>query len=150
MDKLAAYKLDRAFTEGVEITLDAAPEVVFLVKLPSQYFREYTQALYGSIDFELSEDGKVKPGRLMDSKFAQEDAFVKHCLVSMDGEPLPDDFASRWPAALTELIEKAQEMSNAIEEKVADTKKKSLNISSGNGDGQAKRSSTESLKSAAG
>ena len=44
MNKLASYKLDKAFTDGVDIYLDAAPDCAFRVRLPSQYNRVYTQA----------------------------------------------------------------------------------------------------------
>ena len=51
---LADYKLDKAFTEGVKIHLDE--ETCFLVKLPSQYNRAYTQAQYEHIALEIDED----------------------------------------------------------------------------------------------
>ena len=103
MDKLASYKLNKAFTEGVDICLDDAPEVQFRVRLPSQYNRGYTNAIYGGMGFKVSADGMMQTeANIMDAKYAQEDAFLAHCLVSMDGEPVPADFAAEYPAALAE------------------------------------------------
>jgi hypothetical protein len=150
MDKLKAYKLDRAFSDGVDIYLDQAPDVAFKVKLPSQYNRSYTTAIYGAMDWTL-EDGKVKSGgSVVDTRYAQESAFVEHCLISIDGEAVPDDFTNEYPAALTELMEKANELVTAIEDKVDDSVKKSPALSAGKSDGQAKGTSTLSLSKAAG
>jgi hypothetical protein len=149
MNKLKAYKLDKSFTDGVDIPLDDA-DVTCRVRLPSQYNRGYTQALYGGIDFEFSDDGRVKPsGSIMDTRYAQEDAFIKHCLLSIDGEDVPDNFAADYPSALAELMTKATELANAIEEKVSDAVGKSLGTSSGKDGGQAKSASTLSLKTGA-
>ena len=149
MDKLASYKLDKAFTEGVDLTLDAAPDVVFRVRLPSQYNRAYTQALYAGMDFDMT-DGEVKPkGGVMAAKYAQDDAFIAHCLLSMDGEAIPDSFASEYPIAVAELIEKATELASKIEAKVSDTVEKSQPTSLGSGSGQGKKNSTVSLKAGA-
>ena len=67
MKGLDSYKLDKAFTDGVEIRLDDAPDIVFLVKLPSQYNRGYTQALYSGLEWDISEDGEVKTGGSLES-----------------------------------------------------------------------------------
>ena len=150
MDKLASYKLDRAFTEGVDITLGAAPDAVFRVRLPSQYNRGYTQMLYGAMQFDISADGSVKPqGGLMQARYAQEDAFIQHCLLSLDGEPIPDTFRTDYPAALAELMEKATALASAIEERVSDTVKKLPGTSDGSESGPGKKSSTVSLKAGA-
>ena len=149
MDKLKAYKLDKAFTDGVDIRLDGA-DVLCKVRLPSQYNRGYTQALYSGIGFEFS-DGLVKPsGSVMDTRYAQEDAFIEHCLLSIDGEAVPADFATDYPTALAEIMEKATELANAIEEKVNTTVKKSRPTLAGKGTGQGKSDSTPSLNSEAG
>jgi len=145
MNKLKAYKLNKAFTDGVDIRLDGA-DVVCKVRLPSQYNRGYTQALYSGIGFEFS-DGLVKPsGSIMDTRYAQEDAFVEHCLLSIDGEPVPDDFAKEYPSALAELMEKSTELANEIEEKVNSTVKKSQPISTGSETGQERKSSIPNSK----
>jgi hypothetical protein len=151
MDKLARYKLDKAFTEGVDLYLDEAPDVVFRVRLPSRYNRAYTNAIYGGMGLKLSSDGLVKTdSSIMDARFAQEDAFVAHCILSMDGEALPENFATDYPEALAELMEKATELANEIEAKVADTVKKSPALSSGSENGAASKSSTTKLKGAVG
>lgn len=149
MDKLAAYKLNNAYTDGVEIGLDNS-DVVFMVRLPSMYNREYTQALYSGLNMDVGEDGTVTgTSNIMDHKYAQEDAFFNYCLVSMDGDPIPSDLKSNYPAVLEELIAKATEIAGAIEEEVETSVKKSLNTSSGKDAGGAKKSSTVSLSSAA-
>ena len=149
MNKLKNYKLNKAFTDGVDIRLDGA-DVVCKVRLPSQYNRGYTQALYSGIGFEFNDDGMVKPsGSLMDTRYAQEDAFVQHCLLSIDDEPVPGNFAAEYPAALAELMEKSTELANAIEEKVNSTVKKSRPISTGSETGQAKSDSMPSLNNGA-
>lgn len=150
MDKLVKYKIDKAFTEGVDIRLDDAPEVCFRVRLPSQYNRGYTNKLYSGMNLKISEDGKVNSdANVMDAKYASEDAFVDHCLVSMDGDPIPDSFAADYPTALSELIGKATELAAEIEARVSDTAKKSPSLSDGKESGQANKRSTVSLKSGA-
>jgi hypothetical protein len=146
---LEAYKLDKAFTEGVDIRLDGAPDVVFKVKLPSQYNRGYTQAMYASIDWSMGSDGIKTGGSLMSTKFAQEDAFVSNCIISMDGEKLPANFQAEYPAALDELMTKANDLARAIDEKVEDSVKKSQGLSGGKANGQAAKTSTTALSAAA-
>jgi hypothetical protein len=143
---LDSYKLDKAFSEGVGIRLDNAPDDVFLVKLPSHYNRGYNAAMYGAMTISL-EDGEVKAGgSMIETRYAQEDAFVEHCLLTLNGEPLPDGFVEESPAAIHELISKATEMANAIEERVSSTVKKLPASSPGKKSGRAKKSSTPGLK----
>lgn len=151
MDKLAAYKLDKAFTDGVDIYLDDAPAVAFRVRLPSQYNRAYSHALYGGMDFAVDDAGNVRhQSSLLDTRYAQEDAFMAHCLVSMDGEPIPPKFTTHYPQALAELLNKATELANDIEARVASSVKKSAPTSTGKADGPGGKSSTGTLKEAAG
>ena len=148
---LKAYKLDKAFTEGVDIRLDEAPEVVFKVRLPSQYNRGYTQALYGSLEWSTDSTGNFKTGGdLMKTRWAQEDAFMSNCLLSMDGEPIPDNFADEYPAAVQELMEKATDLVSDIEERVSSSAKKSSTTSTGKDAGRAKSDSISLSKSVAG
>lgn len=150
MKGLDSYKLDKAFTEGVEIRLDNAPDTVFLVKLPSQYNRGYTQALYSGLDWDI-QDGEVKTGgSLIATRYMQEDAFMEYCLMSIDGEPVPEGFLQEYPAAVAELMSKTNDLVQDIEAKVTTTVKKSQASSSGKNAGQEKSSSTESLNSAVG
>ena len=150
MKALKKYKLDKAFTDGVDIYLDDAPDVAFKVRLPSNYNRAYSQALYGAMGFDIDDDGKVKPqGSLIDTKYAQEDAFLNHCLLSIDGDPVPADFATEYPRALQELTSKANELAAALDEQVQDSVKKSQASSTGSSDGGASLSSTVPLSSAA-
>jgi hypothetical protein len=147
---LESYKLDKSFSEGVDIRLDNAPDDVFRVKLPSQYNRGYTAALYGAMTISL-EDGDVKAGgNLVATRHAQEDAFVEYCLESLNGEPLPDGFVSDYPSAIQELITKSSELAAAIEERVGDTVKKLSASSPGSESGQVEKSSTLGLKSKTG
>jgi hypothetical protein len=150
MKGLSKYKLNKAFTEGVDIRLDDAPDVVFRVKLPSQYNRAYTQAMYSSMEFDVSDDGTVKPGGdLVDMRYAAEDAFMNHCLISVDGEPIPSDFAEVYAPAIPELMDKAQELANAIDSKVDDAVGKSSTSSTGSTSGEEKSPSTLDLKNVA-
>ena len=150
MNSLKKYKLDKAFTEGVTMYLDDAPDVAFLVKLPSAYNRAYSQALYGSLDWSM-EEGQVKTGGgLMATHYLQQDAFIEHCLISADGEPIPADFAAEYPTALAELMEKANELAAEITEKVETSAKKLSVSSSGSENGQDGNSSMPDLKTKAG
>ncbi len=149
MDKLKAYKLDKAFTEGVDIPLDGA-DVVCRVRLPSQYNRAYTQALYSGIGFEFSDDGVRPSGSIIDTRYAQEDAFINHCLLSIDGEDVPANFGRDYPTALSEIMEKATELANALEDKVSKSVKKSSAISTGKEAGQGKSGSMNTLSKEAG
>jgi hypothetical protein len=145
---LESYRLDKAFTEGVEIRLDDAPDVVFMVKLPSQYNRGYSQALYSAIDWSMGADGIKTSGALMTTKYAQEDAFVANCLISMDGEPIPKNFSEEYPAAVEELQRKAQELASALDEKIHDNVEKSAALSNGKANGRGGKISTQALSPA--
>lgn len=146
MKGLDSYKLDKAFTDGVEIRLDDAPDVVFLVKLPSQYNRGYTQALYSGLEWDISEDGEVKTGgSLVATRYVQEDAFLEYCLQSVDGEPIPENFHHDYPAAVSELMSKTNDLVQSLEAKVSKSVGKSSTSLSGSGDGQEKNSSMKAL-----
>ena len=150
MKKLAAYKLDKSFTDGVTIRLDNAPDVEFAVVLPSPYNRAYSQALYGAMNWSM-EDGKVQTGGgIMDTRYAQEDAFLDHCLKSIDGEPAPENFRTDYPEALAELMVKAEELAEAVTDKVDTSVKKSPASSDGKDNGQDGRSSMTASKAVAG
>jgi len=150
MKGLDSYKLDKAFTEGVEIRLDDAPDTVFLVKLPSQYNRGYTQALYGGLDWSFDDNGEVKTGgSLLATRYLQEDAFMEFCLESIDGEQVPDNFLQEYPSAVAELMSKTNDLVQSLEEKVSKSVGKSSASSSGKKSGQEKSDSTNSLSSAA-
>jgi len=151
MEKLAKYKLDKSFTEGVDIYLDGAPDVAFKVRLPSQYNRAYSQALYGSMNLTIGDDGKVKAdGNLMNTRYCQVDAFIDACLVSIDGESVPDGFANDYPEAVDELMTKANELANSITERVDESVAKLSASASGSGSGQGKPRSMSSLQKEAG
>ena len=145
MDKLARYKLDSAFTDGVEIYLDDAPDCCFLVKLPSQYNRGYTNAVYAGMSFQVDANGISKgKANITDARFGQQDAFIAHCIVSMDGEPLPNDFVKQYPKAVDELMIKANEMAAEIQERVEVSVKKSSTLSGGSEAGLEKLGSIAS------
>lgn len=147
---LDSYKLHKAFTEGVVIRLDKAPDDEFRVKLPSQYNREYTRAQYEGVDLDISPDGTVNAANggavmLLVAKKAQEDAFCNHCIKSWNGGPLPENFAEEYPEALYELMEKATEMAEEINSRVDTAVKKSPASSPSSKSGQERKSSTSSL-----
>lgn len=132
LDKLKAYEVNKAFTEGVNIFLDDAPEVEFLVKLPGQYNRAYIAALYGGIQIDITdtEASEVKTN-VLEARESQVSAFVEHCIVSIDGEDVPKDIYSTHPAAVNELIAKAQDLVEAIDKEVELASKKSSPTSLG-------------------
>lgn len=144
---LDSYKVDKAFTTGVEIRLDAAPEDVFQVRLPSMYNRGYSQAVYSGMKVE---DGEMTSSNLVIAKFARDDAFVDHCILSLNGEPLPSGFVDDYPMAVAELLEKADALTAELEARVTDAVKKSPPTSTGNKGGQEEKSSIEALSKAAG
>lgn len=144
------YKLHKAFTEGVVIRLDQAPDDAFLVKLPSQYNREYTRAQYEGVELDVSPNGEVTAANggammLLVASDNQNKAFCNHCIVSLNGKPLPNDFIDCYPEALNELMVKANEMAEEINSRVAKTVKKSQDSSTGKTSGQARKTSTASL-----
>ena len=148
---LDSYKVDKAFTTGVELRLDAAPDDIFLVRLPSMYNRGYSQAVYSGMDLTPDADGNVGTGvNMMIAKYARDDAFVEQCLVSLNGEPIPQGFIDDYPTAVAELLEKADALTAQLEAKVNDAVKKSQPTSAGKKGGQEKISSTEALSRAAG
>ena len=132
LDKLNKYKINKAFTEGVDIVLDDAPDVVFKVKLPGQYNRAYIADIYQSVDIDYSNDGAVTPkGNVMDARQVQIDAFVEHCLVSIDGEPVPQNFAEEYLPAIEDLMVKASELVESIQTLEDEAVKKSQLSSAG-------------------
>jgi len=145
---LERYKLDKAFTDGVEIRLDDAPNDVFTVTLPSQYNREYMTAMYSGIEMDRS-GGVVSTGAsVLSTRYAQIDAFMSVCLKSLNGEPIPADFMKHYPAAVDELMVKATEAAELIDEKVEQNVKKSSALSGGKVNGQAEKISTAALSAA--
>ena len=126
LDKLSKYKVNKAFTEGVDIYLDDAPDVCFKVRLPGQYNRAYMAEMYGSIEVDFTEDGEAKTKtNVLKARDTQERAFLKHCIISIDGEPAPDDFVINFPAALEELSSKAVKLLEGLEKAVDEGAKKS-------------------------
>jgi hypothetical protein len=126
LDKLKRYRVDSAYTQGVVITLDEAPDVEFLVRLPGKHNRAYIAEMYGAVEFSL--DGEVPnvTRTFSEMQDLQERAFLKHCLLSIDGEPVPPDFAAEYPDALEELMAKANKMAQAHQEGADAAKKKSV------------------------
>ena len=125
LDKLNSYKLDSAYKDGVVINLDDAPDVDFLVKLPGPYNRPYMAALYGSMNMGLNKDGELDAKvNIVQTRQAQEDAFLAYCLISIDGQPAPDNFAEDYPKAIEELINKSNELVERISNRVEHASKK--------------------------
>ena len=136
LDKLSKYRVDKAFTEGVIINLDDAPDVDFLVKLPGQYNRSYMAALYGAIEIDFDDEGNAATKtNVLKARDMQEAAFVDHCLVSIDGEAPPDNFAQEYPMALEELVRKANDLLEAMSDDVEEAVKKSAPSLVGNASG---------------
>lgn len=135
MDKLSKYRVDKGYTEGVHLTLDNAPDVDFLVKLPGPHNRAYMAEVYGRINIDMSSDEVELSLSALDAKTIQEESFVKHCIMSIDGEPAPEDFLEQYPDAVSELMSKAQAIVNKLMGVVEDGVKKLVPISTGNNAG---------------
>ena len=125
LEKLSKYKVNKAFTEGVDIYLDDAPDVCFKVRLPGQYNRQYMAEMYGAIEVSFDDGEATTKTNVLQARDVQEKAFINHCLLSIDGEPIPDGFADEYPSALEELIIKANDLSEALTSRVDDAAKKS-------------------------
>jgi hypothetical protein len=128
LDGLNGYATNPAFYDGVTITLDDAPDYQFLVILPGADNRAYLAALAKEIGVERGE---------IDTYLVSERLFLDHCLVSINGEPIPDNFHITHKRALKAIMAKASEMSAAIQEEVAEAEKKSVTTSNGSIDGVA-------------
>lgn len=121
LDKLKSYRVNKAFTEGVTIHLDDAPDVDFTVVLPGPYNRPYMAAMYGGIEVDFSDDGASRAKtNVLQARETQIVAFLEHCLRWIDGEPVPEDFRDEYPAAVDELMAKATELANRLDEEVDD------------------------------
>lgn len=167
---LEQYRLDDAFTEGVDIRLDEVPDHVFRVVLPSMYLRPYAVAMADDmaaiirpavesddagegvgtdvvVDIKPSPSVRFNP---VEMTFRQQEAFFRHCVKSMDGEPVPADFLATYPQVVTMLREKANELAEEINERVAVTVKKSPASSDGSGTGMDAKTSTGDSKKRAG
>ncbi len=136
LDALKSYKVNEAYTTGAIIELDNAPGVEFRVVLPGKHNRAYISAVYDLVDIRLgdgSEDQEVElKTSLVATRDAQEAAFMAHCLKSIDGEPVPEDFLEQYPDAVEELMRKANEMLQELEGGAERAAKKSAISSSGN------------------
>jgi hypothetical protein len=146
---LEKYKLDKSFTEGVDVVLEDVPEHTFRIRLPSQYNRAYMSAMYSGIDVENLSETMKKGGSVLQTRYAQQDAFINTCLISMDGEPIPADFFVEYAPLLDVLMAKANELANDIENRVEDNVKKSPSSSVGKANGRAGKSSTVALSAGA-
>ena len=135
-EKLNKYKVDKGYTKGVVINLDDAPDVDFLVKLPGPYNRPYMADVYGSIQLDMASEDMPSPKMsVMQARDVQEAAFLEHCLVSIDGEDVPENFATEFPEAVEELMKKAGELVQQVSNRVEDGIKKSLPTSTGSAGG---------------
>lgn len=136
LDKLSKYKVNKAFTEGVVINLSDAPDVDFLVRLPGQYNRAYMAEVYGSLNLTFDDDGKpVGVANVIATRQLQEEAFLKHCLLAIDGEPTPVGFAEEYPKAIEELMVEAGKLVDQIAKGVDEGVKKSAPTLIGNANG---------------
>ena len=70
--------------------------------------------------------------------------------MSVNGGPLPDNFAEHYPKPLEVIMDKAIELAEDIENKVTRSVKKSVTLSSGKSDGLENKTSTGSFKIEAG
>lgn len=138
-DGLAHYQTNEAFTRGVVIKLDHAPEYEFLVALPGRANRAFIHEAFAAVDVDV-QDGKVVPNFKQGAVKAAEDrrrAFINHCLKSVNGEPIPANFELDYAAALDELQQKAENLAEKIDKEIDEAAKKSVPSLVGSTDGQA-------------
>lgn len=160
LDKLKHYRLDPAFIDGVIITLDEAPDAEFLIRLPCKYNRAFTSEIIGAFEIPMPDDAAEaatekanEAGDAKDDKGPESvnptaqvaafldrrrEAFVRHCIVSMDGEPIdPDQLERECPEVVDQLLEKADAMAKALQEGADAAKKKSAPTSPGTTPGES-------------
>ena len=121
----STHGLDTAITEGKEFKLAGNDEYTFLVKVPSQHNKPFRNAIAASLDMSYGDDGEVKMNsNIVQFRQKQSEAFVSHCMVSINGEPVPADFGDKFPTVVEELMEAADKVAQAIDGEVEDAVKK--------------------------
>lgn len=115
LEKLKKYRVNSGYTEGVVITLDDAPDVECRVVLPGKHNRAYIAEIYGAIELSVEGEDATLKTSVIDAQEHQEAAFLKHCLKSIDDEPVPESFARDYPDALAEIMRKAKEHAQSLE-----------------------------------
>lgn len=136
-DKFPKYRVNSAFTEGVEIQLDHYPGVVAVVRLPGQHNRPYQQAIFGSMEIDANGVVGMTSSSALDAKNRLVDAFIAHCIVSIAGEEPDESLRDELLPMTEELMEKATEIAANLDTVVDDASKKSLPTSIGNVGGAA-------------
>lgn len=122
---LDAYKMPKSVSEGVEIPLEDAPEVVCVVKLPTTYNKPFRSYIMDNL--------KVGPSGMVEQPLHEVDqirreGFLETCLVmiSVEGVPVADPkaFFVEYPIAEDEVFANATKMAKELEEKTEDKAKK--------------------------
>lgn len=127
--------------------------VTFNVRLPTLDNKRFHRAVMSSVARRNS-DGEFTADDITIEQMAeaQVNAFVKHCIRSVDGwdDYNPDSFLSETPEAADDLFQLAADLTEKAEEEIAESVGKSQAGLSGVSDGMADETSTSNLKSSAG
>lgn len=101
---LDKYRLPLCMVDGVEFTLDDAPEVKIKVKMPINANKQFS--------FGWAKRLPIKLGQIDASPFdvvqAQRNEFFESQIISIQGVKKPDSFWTDYPLALDEIWEKVQ------------------------------------------
>lgn len=104
---LDKYKLPLCLTEGVEITLDDAPEVKITVAMPISSNRKF--AFGWAKRLPMTQDGKFEANPF-DVMEAQRAELIDSCILKLEGVDKPETFFSDYPLVIEELWSKVQEL----------------------------------------
>lgn len=117
---LDKYKLPLCLTEGVEITLDDAPEVKITVAMPISSNRKF--AFGWAKRLPMNQDGKFEANPF-DVMEAQRAEFINSCILKLEGVDKPETFFSDYPLVIEELWNKVQNLLPNYEKQLEDEAK---------------------------
>lgn len=121
----STHGLDAAITKGKVYILDSNKDYEFLVRLPSEYNKAYQNQVSGALKMSYDDEGGVVMGATMlEFREAQRAAFLAHCLMSINGEPVPKEFSDNFTRVIDELFALANDDAAAIDGAVKDAVKK--------------------------
>lgn len=102
---LDSYKLPLCLTEGVAFTLDDAPEVKVVVRMPIGSNRKFSFGWAKRLP--ISDDGKIE-ATPFDVVEAQRKELFENQIVSIQGVKKPETFWIDYPLATEEIWDKVQ------------------------------------------
>jgi len=152
-NSLDMYRLPPEVADGTWMELEGT-EVKALIRLPTvhnEMFQGEWLALVGD-EMPFDDDGEVVPANMVRAKPAQRAAFIKHCLMEVEGLPdgvSYDDFVGgTYQPAIDVLMSNAQKLARQVEAKAAEALKNSKPFSNGRASGKGKKTNTPRSKKA--